>query len=182
MTRPCLGEALTALVDGALSGAERERAHAHLARCGACRTEVEQLRALKARLAAASAPPAAPAALTAALLGLAVPGVEPAARPGPLATGPVRPAGRPVPVASAPTRPAARRADRSRHRLRRTGTVGTGLLALGVGAALLLGSPGAAPASTPVDPGSDAFVADFASTTGGVPVADRAGVLPTPSR
>lgn len=171
MSRPCLGEALTALVDGALSHAERERVHAHLARCAECRAEVDVQRALKARLVRLSAAPPPPERLTAALLGLAVPGVEPAVRPGPPLAGPVRPAGR----TAAFTGPAGRGADRARRRLRRTSTVGGGLLALGVGAALLLGGPAGAPASTPVDPGSDAFVADFASTTSGVPVARTAG-------
>ena len=48
MTRACLGELLTALVDGALSHAERERALAHLTGCAGCREEVEAQRALKA--------------------------------------------------------------------------------------------------------------------------------------
>jgi anti-sigma factor RsiW len=177
MSRPCLGDALSALVDGALGDAERDRVHVHLAGCTACRAEVEQLRALKARLSAAGQQPAPPPRLCAALLGLAVPGVEPAARPGPLVRGPVRPGGRPA-APAAPTHPAGRRVDRARSRLRRTGTVGTGLVALGVGAALLLGGPGGGAASTPVDPGSDAFVADFADTTGGVPVTARAGAVP----
>ena len=174
MSGPCLGEALTALVDGALSHAERERVHAHLAGCAACRAEVDALRAVKARLARLSSAPAPPDRLTAALLDLAVPGVEPAARPGPRVAGPVRPGNR-VDAAAASSRPPGRGADRGRRRLRRTSTVGGGLLALGVGAALLLGGPGTAPASTPVDPGSDAFVADFASTTSGVPAARTAG-------
>ena len=37
-----LGRRLTALVDGELSPAERDRAHAHLARCAACRAEAKE--------------------------------------------------------------------------------------------------------------------------------------------
>ena len=45
-----LGRRLTALVDGELSPADRDRAHAHLARCAACRAEAKELRELKRRL------------------------------------------------------------------------------------------------------------------------------------
>ncbi|XVQ12765.1 anti-sigma factor family protein [Spirillospora sp. CA-255316] len=46
----CLGERLTALVDGELGHEERDRAHAHLAVCERCRSEAESLRRLKGRL------------------------------------------------------------------------------------------------------------------------------------
>ena len=42
-----LGDRLSALVDGELDGAERDRAHAHLASCEQCRTEAAELRMLK---------------------------------------------------------------------------------------------------------------------------------------
>ncbi len=42
-----LGDLLSALVDGELSGAELDRANAHVAACGACRTEANALRRLK---------------------------------------------------------------------------------------------------------------------------------------
>lgn len=42
-----LGEQLSALVDGELSGAELDRANAHLAACGPCRGEAAELRQLK---------------------------------------------------------------------------------------------------------------------------------------
>jgi anti-sigma factor RsiW len=42
-----LGDTLSALVDGELSGAELDRANAHLAACGACRVEARALRRLK---------------------------------------------------------------------------------------------------------------------------------------
>ncbi|MDX6738788.1 zf-HC2 domain-containing protein [Actinocorallia sp. A-T 12471] len=48
----CLGERLTALVDGELDHDERDRAQAHLVLCAACRGEVEALRAVKRRLGA----------------------------------------------------------------------------------------------------------------------------------
>ncbi|MGI5416605.1 anti-sigma factor family protein [Actinomadura luteofluorescens] len=54
----CLGERLTALVDGELGDEERERALAHLAGCAGCREEADQLRKLKGRLRGLSEPPA----------------------------------------------------------------------------------------------------------------------------
>lgn len=45
-----LGELLSALVDGELSGAELDRANAHVAACGACRMEANALRRLKHEL------------------------------------------------------------------------------------------------------------------------------------
>lgn len=45
-----LGRRLTALIDDELSAAERDRVHAHLVRCAACRAEANELRALKKRM------------------------------------------------------------------------------------------------------------------------------------
>ena len=53
----CLGERLTALVDGELGHEERDRALAHLAGCAQCRDEVTSLRSLKGRLRGLSAAP-----------------------------------------------------------------------------------------------------------------------------
>ena len=65
-----LGERLTALVDGELGHAERDRALAHLATCAECRAEAELLRRLKGRLRSLgdSGPP--PADLIGRLSGL----------------------------------------------------------------------------------------------------------------
>ncbi|WP_157963776.1 anti-sigma factor family protein [Actinocorallia populi] len=46
----CLGDRLTALVDGELDHDGRDRALAHLAVCDGCRSEAESLRRLKRRL------------------------------------------------------------------------------------------------------------------------------------
>ena len=45
-----LGDRLSALVDGELDGAERDKATAHLARCEQCRSEAAALRDLKRQL------------------------------------------------------------------------------------------------------------------------------------
>jgi anti-sigma factor RsiW len=53
-----LGDRLSALVDGELAGAERDRAYAHLAGCEQCRAEAAELRVLKQKLRRARAPQA----------------------------------------------------------------------------------------------------------------------------
>ncbi|MFI5066245.1 MAG: anti-sigma factor family protein, partial [Streptosporangiales bacterium] len=45
-----LGQRLSALIDGELSAAERDRVLAHVARCEGCRQEAAALRALKQRM------------------------------------------------------------------------------------------------------------------------------------
>lgn len=55
----CLGERLTALVDGELGHDDRDKALAHLASCAECRAEADTLRALKRRLSSLNDFPAA---------------------------------------------------------------------------------------------------------------------------
>jgi anti-sigma factor RsiW len=80
-----LGDQISALVDGELTGADLDRANAHLAACGLCRAEAAALRQLKRELRAlAAASPAREAAdlagicddeaLTRRLLAMAGPG------------------------------------------------------------------------------------------------------------
>jgi anti-sigma factor RsiW len=57
----CLGEKLTALVDGELDHDARDRALAHLATCADCRAEADTLRRLKSRLRALAEGPREPA-------------------------------------------------------------------------------------------------------------------------
>lgn len=51
-----LGERLTALIDGELGNAERDRALSHLAACDSCRREADALRRLKRRIGALTDP------------------------------------------------------------------------------------------------------------------------------
>jgi anti-sigma factor RsiW len=51
-----LEEQISALVDGELTGAELDRANAHLAACARCREEAAELRQLKRQLRALAAP------------------------------------------------------------------------------------------------------------------------------
>ena len=162
----CLGDEVAALVDGELDHAGRERAQRHLAHCDTCRAEVDVQRRLKARLSGASSDPAPSDALTARLLGL---------RPGDdmLMRTPVPPA-RPVSLRPA-AGPRAHRPSTRRRALRRRAVLGSAVAVLGV--ALALGGPPASAPSTPVDPGTDAFVVDFVSSTSGSGAAgsDRSG-------
>ncbi|MEU6999439.1 anti-sigma factor [Nonomuraea sp. NPDC046570] len=79
-----LGERVSALVDGELRHAERERALAHLTFCADCRAEVESMRALKSRLRSLEGPPM-PADLAMSLLRMSEPGgpMPPRERPFP---------------------------------------------------------------------------------------------------
>ena len=90
-----LGDRLSALVDGELSGAELDRAHAHLAGCEQCRTEAAELRQLKRKLRELMTREpvdgmSAEAAMTSRLVALTGPGGPVPARSGPARSGPPR--------------------------------------------------------------------------------------------
>ena len=76
-----LGERLTALIDGELGPAERDRALSHLAACDSCRGEADALRKLKRRIGALSDPRPS-GDLMSGLFGLSEPG-EPLPPPPP---------------------------------------------------------------------------------------------------
>jgi anti-sigma factor RsiW len=179
VTGSCLGDVAAALVDGELDHAARERAHRHLAHCAGCRAEVDGQRRLRARLSGVEHPEL-PVGLTERLLRLAAQADEPPA---------VRPPSRPPAVPPVPSRPAGSRPGRTRparprRPVRRRAATGSAFVVLGVAAALALGAPQPRPATTPVDPATDAFVAEFVSTTadgsssavGPVPAARTAGL------
>jgi anti-sigma factor RsiW len=157
----CPGDLLSGLVDGELEHGARERVLSHLLVCATCQHEVQVLRALKTRLSWAGAETPTPSdELTARLLHMTVPGVEPTdrVRPGTVRPVSLRPAGR----GAASSRPT--------HRLRRR-AVG-GLVALGLSAAFVLGGQSSAPAGNgvPIDPTTDQFVADYVDATLEVPL------------
>lgn len=179
MSGACLGDTLSALVDGELDHTARERALVHLAGCADCRAEVDAYRRLKARLAALGADPVPPSALTGRLLALAVPGVDLPSHSAPARSGPVRSVPVGPPLRSDRVGPSSRRPRRRPRRRQATGV----LVAVGLGAALALGGPGGSGSSTPLDPGADVFVVDHASTTGRLPLREPAArVASLPSR
>ena len=91
-----LGDRLSALIDGELDGAERDRAYAHLASCEPCRTEAAELRALKKKLRGLMTRAPAEAAMTSRLIAMTGPGgpMPPRRRLLRLAPGPRRAGGR----------------------------------------------------------------------------------------
>ncbi|HUR51629.1 MAG TPA: zf-HC2 domain-containing protein [Mycobacteriales bacterium] len=142
-----LGGALTAFVDGELDHERRDEVLVHLAHCAPCRGDLELLRGLKAALRAE--PMAAPSDLAARLLALS-------AAPG-----------QPALV----TRPSGRTRGRPEHLRARRTALGMGVLALGVGGALVVAGPPPAGPVAPMDPASAGLVLEHTSTANEVPFA-----------
>jgi len=164
-----LGDRLSALVDSELNGAERDRAHAHLASCEQCRTEAAELRALKQKLSTLMTGAPAEAAMTKRLIALTGPGGPMPARRGLLrvARGSRRAATR------ASRRPGARglRGPRSARR-RRYLMLGTVSLVVGLGtAAFSAGGAGEAAPGPRITPPVEMYSVEHAITTGQVPFA-----------
>jgi anti-sigma factor RsiW len=167
-----LGDRLSALIDGELDGAERDRAHAHLASCEQCRGEAAELRALKRKLRALGSGAPAEAAMTRRLVAMTGPG------------GPLPPRRRSLRLASG-DRPTARRETRrplSRRAVRRRYLVlGTVSLVVGLGtAAFTVGGGSQAAPGPKITPPVEMFVVEHAITTGEVPFAGPSG-RPSPA-
>ena len=162
-----LGERLSALIDGELSHAQRERVLAHLARCESCRREAGMLRSLKRRMHAlgdsdpATGQPAGGDALTWRLLALV-----PAAGKGP---------GRQRPIRWA--RPAAPARRRTRW-LVIAALAGGGL---GLSVAAFLAGGDRPPAGPKIVPAVDVFMEQHAITTGQLPVPPSRPATPSPA-
>ena len=164
-----LGDRLSALVDGELDGAERDRAHAHLASCEQCRTEAAELRVLKQKLSTLMTGAPAEAAMTKRLIAMTGPGgpmpprrrlllrVVPGRRP---AAGPA--SSRPGPGPAPKPWPSARR--------RRYLVLGTVSLVVGLGtAAFTVGGGGEAAPGPRITPSVEMYSVEHAITTGEVP-------------
>ncbi len=182
MIRPQhLGQRISALVDGELGHQERDRALAHIAHCPSCRSQLEEERGVKDRLASAATPPASPA-LTARLLGLAEPGepMPPRSRRMPLTPvvptlpspgrgrGPTRPAGR-----TDLRRPGRLGAGTGARRVRYTAAAGVSAVSLMLGAAFLAGAEPQQPGAPVLPPAAELSV-EHAATTSGQPLGDPA--------
>jgi anti-sigma factor RsiW len=142
-----LGPAVTAFIDGELDHSRREEVLAHLAHCTSCRAEIDGLRRFKAALRGAAEAPAVPFDLTARLLAATEPMFS-------------------LPVAQ-PSHPR-RRPSLPHSRLRRTAVSGA-FVAFGLGGALGLAGPPPRGPVAPVDPTSQRFVLDHATTSSEVP-------------
>jgi len=140
-----LGERLSALIDGELSDAQRERVLAHLAKCDDCRQEAAALRLLKRRMHTLGGAAAADDALTWRLLAL-------------------------VP-AGGPGQPVYR--VKAGRRLPAWPLVAAGVVTAGLGltaAVFLAGGDRPGAAGPRIVPAVDVFMVQHAITTGQVPV------------
>jgi anti-sigma factor RsiW len=167
-----LGQRLSALIDGELSGSERERVLLHITRCGACQDEVAALRTLKKRMNALGEA-AAGAGLTGRLMGLrdSVLGSAPMteqAWPQPstwdVPSQPARPeqgAGQTWDVPSQPARP-----EQRAGRYFLAGSLVIFLAGLGTAAFIAGGEPQAQAPSLPVTPSVDVLVVPHESLNG----------------
>jgi anti-sigma factor RsiW len=168
-----LGDRLSALVDGELDGAERDRAHAHLASCEQCRAEAAELRALKQQLRTLMTGAPAEAAMTRRLIALTGPGGPMPPRRGRLR---VARAGRPSAgrrAARAMTRPSTRGSRSARRR--RYLMLGTVSLVVSLGTAAFTAGGGSDSAPGPrITPPVEMYSVEHAITTGEVPFAPPA--------
>ncbi|HYZ57148.1 MAG TPA: zf-HC2 domain-containing protein [Streptosporangiaceae bacterium] len=162
-----LGDRLSALIDGELSDAERDRVHVHLAGCAVCRAEAKSLRELKGKMRGL-ADLVADDALTRRLTAIAEPGdpVPPRRRARRGAASP-RPAFRTFTGVT----PAGRRRgghDR-RHRVRYVAIGAASCVVVGLGVtAFTVGGEQAAPGPR-ITPPVEMYSVEHAITTGEVP-------------
>lgn len=197
-----LGDLVSALADGHLDHDARDRALAHVARCDACRREVEDQRRARAVLADLPAP-VLPERLLDSLLAFGSPAGTAAAQQSPLAgresfgpAGQLRAAGggdRAAAATPADRRPGAGRpADRAdsrrpdgpgapsgRHRARRIRAAAAGLVAataVTVGVASM-GLPDGGSAPVAVVPPVEQFAVEHVRSTGSLPFVEPAALL-----
>ena len=172
-----LGNWLSALVDGELDGAERDRAHAHLAGCEQCRAEAAELRALKQKLRSLTTRAPAEAAMTSRLIAMTGPG-------GPQP--PRRRLLRGMPGTAVPRsaergslRPGTPRPRRARRR--RALVIGAMSLVVGLGtAAFTAGGGGEAVPGPKITPQVELYGVEHAITTGGLPITGPSPGPPAP--
>ena len=152
-----LGQRISALIDGELSDAERDRVLAHIAGCDPCRQEAVALRALKQRMHTLGEA-MVDAALTGRLMAMAMP-----------------PDGRPW-TARASWR---RRSGFPAARLLTAGVIASAVAGLGA-AAFFAGAEPQAPGPR-VTPAVDTFLVQHAIVTGDLPVTPASGTAGTSS-
>ena len=169
-----LGDRLSALVDGELDAAERDRAHAHLASCEQCRAEAAELRALKQQLRTLGTGAPAEAAMTRRLIALTGPGGPMPSRPRRLRAASGRRAG----SGQLPSRRAVRALRRPQSRRPRSAQrrrylmLGTVSLVVGLSTVAFTAGGGSDSAPGPkITPPVEMYSVEHAITTGEVPFA-----------
>jgi anti-sigma factor RsiW len=165
-----LGDLLSALVDGELSGAELDRANAHVAACGACRVEANALRRLKHELRSLAAVHDSDE-ITTRLLAMARP-EGPTVLPGLPGLGSARRAG--GEHGRHPAHPSRRRQMGRRGRYVLWSTVSLVVVGIGTAAFGMGGSSGGA--GPQITPQLEVFDIQHAITSGDVPFVDPADV------
>ena len=166
-----LGDRLSALIDGELDGAERDRASAHLASCEQCRTEAAELRALKRKLSTLVSRAPAEAAMTRRLIAMTGPG------------GPLPPRRRLPRLAPGPGAGDRRKTRRENRRpgprgpvRRRYLVIGAVSLVVGLStAAFTAGGGGQAAPGPRITPPVEMYSVEHAITTGEVPFSGPSG-------
>ena len=172
-----LGELLSALVDGELSGAELDRANAHVATCGDCRVEANALRRLKSELRSLAEVYDLDD-ITGRLLAMnAEPGRSQPSHPANRRPRGARTAGRRA-TSDPYLAPSARRIGRRRVRYVLWSTVS--LVVVGVGSAAFSLGGSASPAGPQITPQLEVFDAQHAVTSGDVPFQDPASSARVP--
>jgi anti-sigma factor RsiW len=182
-----LGDLLSALVDGELTGAELDRANAHLASCGHCRGEAVALRRLKHDLRALAVEMSDASQFTERLLAMAVTaepagpdGRVPARRAGRERAGRERGGRRMIRVRAVSRRgaadpytapPSARPVRRRRVRYMLWSTLS--LVVVGVGGAAF-GMGGGGPSGPRITPQLEVFDLQHAITSGDIPFPEPA--------
>jgi anti-sigma factor RsiW len=149
-----LGERASALVDGELGHADRERALAHLTFCADCRAELDAIRALKSRLRSLP-PPGMPGDLMTSLLRMSEPGgpLPPRVRPFPAPVAPAAYSLTGAPADNRPRRGASLRGPVRTGPGRRAGYVAVGVAsaAVALGTLFMVGGPENGPSAPPVE-------------------------------
>jgi anti-sigma factor RsiW len=165
-----LGQRLSALIDGELSPEERDRVHAHLAACEACRAEARELRELKSTMRGLTDVPADDA-LNHRLVAIAEPGAPvPPRRRARRGKPRPRPGDRPFGDSARPYG----RSGRRRGKFVVIGVASGVMVGLGV-TAFSLGGGQSAPGPR-ITPPVDMYSIEHAMTTGEVPFGGSAVV------
>lgn len=176
-----LGDRLSALVDGELDGAERDKATAHLARCEQCRSEAAALRDLKRQLRSLAAESPAVVAheadMVRRLMSMSGISTQPRRRGLRVLSRPVRGLRPPGPGAS---RPAGFPGSRMSRRHGRYLALGAVTIVVGLGTAAFGAGGGDAAPGPRITPQMELYSEEHAITTGDVPFAGASGSVEGP--
>ena len=174
-----LGDRLSALVDGELDGAERDKATAHLGRCEQCRSEAAALRDLKRQLRSLAAESPAVAMHEADMVRrlMSMTGTQPPRRRLRVLSRPARGLRPPVPGAS---RPGGFPGSRMSRRHGRYLALGAVTIVVGLGTAAFSAGGGSAAPGPRITPQMQLYSEEHAITTGDIPFAGVPGSVEEP--